>query len=78
MTGKILLLASGFALATALASTAHASVDCSKKTIQGAVDSAKSGDTIFIFGGTCVGDVTITKDDITLSPTSATRLISEG
>ena len=69
MTGKILLLASGFVLATALASTAHANVNCSApgKTIQSAVDSAKSGDTIFIFGGTCVGDVSITTDDITLS-----------
>ncbi len=67
MTGKILLLAGGFALAAALATTAHASVDCSKKTIQKAVDSATSGDTIFIFGGTCVGDVNITTDDITLS-----------
>ncbi len=69
MTGKILRLASGFALASALASTAHANVNCSApgKTIQSAVDSAKSGDTIFIFGGTCVGDVTIKTDDITLS-----------
>ena len=67
MTGKILLLASGFALATALASTAHASVDCSKKTIQSAVDKANPGDTIFIFGGICVGDVNITTDNLTLS-----------
>ncbi len=71
MTGKILLLASGFALATALASTAHASVDCSKKTIQSAVDKANPGDTIFISGGTCVGDVTITTDNITLSGNAA-------
>lgn len=37
------------------------------KSIQSAVDSAKPGDTIFIFGGTCTEDVTITTDDITLS-----------
>ena len=69
MTSKFLLLIGGFALATALASTAHAAVNCGApgQTIQNAVDSAKSGDTIFIFGGTCVGDVTITTDDITLS-----------
>ncbi len=69
MTGKILRLASGFALATALASTSHADVNCSApgRTVQSAVDKANPGDTIFIFGGTCVGDVTITKDDITLS-----------
>ena len=72
MTGKILLLAGGFALATALASTAHAKppilVNCaSGKTVQAGVNSAKSGDTIFIFGGTCDEDVTITTDDITLS-----------
>ena len=69
MTSKFLLLISGFALATALASTAHAAVNCGApgQTIQNAVDSAKSGDTIFIFGGTCVGDVLITTDNITLS-----------
>ncbi len=78
MTGKILLLASGFALAAALASTAHASVDCSKKTIQSAVDSAKSGDTIFISGGTCVGDVIITTDDITLSGNEAGIACNKG
>ncbi len=84
MTSKILLLASGFVLATALASMAHAkpppsgSVDCSKKTIQSAVDSAKSGDTIFIFGGTCVGDVIITTDNITLSGNEAGIACNKG
>ena len=72
MTGKILLLASGVALAAALASTAHAKppilVNCATgKTVQAGVNSAKSGDTVFVFNGTCVGDVTITTDDITLS-----------
>ena len=69
-SNKILLLASGFALATALASTAHAKPDvncASGKSVQSAVNSAKSGDTIFISGGTCVGDVDITTDNITLS-----------
>ncbi len=69
MTSKFLLLIGGIALATALASTAHAAVNCGApgQTIQNAVDSATSGDTIFIFGGTCVGDVLITTDNITLS-----------
>ncbi len=43
-------------------------VNCeSGKSVQAGVNSAKSGDTVFLFGGTCVGDVTITTDDITLS-----------
>ena len=59
------------ALAGFVATSAHAKppiqVNCNTgKTIQAAVNSAKSGDTIFI-SGTCEGDVSITKDDITLS-----------
>ncbi len=49
------------------------SVDCSasrNNSIQAAVDAASPGDTIFI-SGTCVEDVSITKDDITLSGNQA-------
>ncbi len=59
------------ALAGFVATSAHAKppiqVNCNTgKTIQAAVNSAKSGDTIFI-SGICEEDVSITKDDITLS-----------
>jgi parallel beta-helix repeat protein len=37
------------------------------KSVQAGVNSAKSGDTVFLIGGTCAGDVTITTDDIILS-----------
>ncbi len=47
-------------------------VNCSAgKSIQSAVNSAKPGDTVFITGGTCNQDVSITKDDITLSGNEA-------
>ncbi len=43
-------------------------VNCATgKSVQAGVNSAKPGDTVFIFGGTCAGDVNITTDDITLS-----------
>ncbi len=77
MTGRILLLVSGFALAAVLASTAHAapklSVDCDAakdNNIQAAVDAAAPGDTVFI-SGTCNQDVSIATDDITLSGNEA-------
>ncbi len=66
-------LAMGLGLATGIIAANAAppteAVNCSApgRTIQSAVDSATSGGTIFIFGGTCVGDVTIKTDDITLS-----------
>ncbi|MEE9130131.1 MAG: right-handed parallel beta-helix repeat-containing protein [Phycisphaerales bacterium] len=84
MTRKFLLLASGFALAAALASTAHAKpsllVDCDAvkdNDIQAAVDGAAPGDTVFI-SGTCNQDVTITKDDITLSGNEAEAACDKG
>ncbi|MCH7775534.1 MAG: right-handed parallel beta-helix repeat-containing protein [Gemmatimonadetes bacterium] len=46
------------------------SVDCAMGTIQAAVDDAVGSTTIFITG-TCVEDVTLTKDDITLSGNEA-------
>ena len=79
MTGKILLLGSGFALAAALligATEAQADkivkIDCAdpKADIQKKVDEVKAPTTIFL-QGTCVGDVGITKDDVTLSGNEA-------
>ena len=73
MTSKILLLASGFALASVVGllpfSAAAEVVNCNQNpnaSIQDAVDNADGPTTIDIMG-LCVGDVTITKDDITLS-----------
>ncbi len=78
MTSKFLLLFGGFALATALASTAHAKpatvVNCDanrNNDIQAAVDAASPGDTIFINGNCTDQNVSITKDDITLSGNEA-------
>ncbi len=78
MTRKILLLASGFALAAAFASTAHAGtsidvkeVECDDdESIQKLVDDADKPTIIFI-EGTCTEDVTITTDDVTLSGNQA-------
>ena len=57
----------GFAAAPALAKQPIL-VNCATgKSVQAGVNSAKSGDTVFIFGGTCDGDVNITTDNITLS-----------
>ncbi len=73
MTGKILLLGSGFALAAALligATEAQAKivqVDCAdpKANIQKNIDGVKEPTTIVI-SGTCIEDVTIEVDDLTL------------
>ncbi len=80
MTRRILLLASGFALAAALASTAHAGTSIDKKEvecgnngdegIQKLVDDADKPTIIFI-EGVCVEDVTIKTDDVTLSGNQA-------
>ena len=57
----------GFVAAPALAKPPIL-VNCATgKTVQAGVNSAKSGDTVFIFGGICAGDVIITTDNITLS-----------